>query len=299
MGYRLRADESVTEGVRRIANSEIDKALAEINSDSLGIHETVHQVRKRCKKIRGLLRLVRPGMGKTYSRENAHFRDTARIISGARDVTAMIEAYDALLDRYEAPIDRRAFAPIRRRLSSRQKQLAANEDQLMSKLETVEQALTSARARADSWKVKKSGFKSVRGGLLKTYTRGIKRGEAARKKPTDERLHEWRKRVKYHWYHLRLIQDSWQPIFKSRRKEMKRLSDLLGDDHDLAVFAATLEGDQETFGAIQSLPLFYALIRERRGELQAEAHELGRLAFAEPPEALADRYQTYWSVWRR
>ena len=52
---------------------------------SPGSRATVHDVRKRCKKVRGLLRLVRPGLGPDYRRANADVRDAARELSSLRD----------------------------------------------------------------------------------------------------------------------------------------------------------------------------------------------------------------------
>ncbi len=71
MGFRLQRGEAVNEGVRRIAGEQLEKAIAEIQNTELDRHEAVHQVRKRFKKIRGLIRLVRPAFEETYDRENA------------------------------------------------------------------------------------------------------------------------------------------------------------------------------------------------------------------------------------
>jgi hypothetical protein len=61
MSYHLkRSDGPVQDGVRRIAVDQIDAAIAELDDKALDVHETVHQIRKRCKKLRGLIRLVRP-----------------------------------------------------------------------------------------------------------------------------------------------------------------------------------------------------------------------------------------------
>ncbi|MEZ4569166.1 MAG: hypothetical protein R2849_02320 [Thermomicrobiales bacterium] len=71
MAYRLEPDEALDVGVRRIATEQVEKALAELDDSDLDRHATVHQVRKRCKKIRGLLRLVRPGL-ENYSTRTSH-----------------------------------------------------------------------------------------------------------------------------------------------------------------------------------------------------------------------------------
>ena len=98
MSYAFPRDvERIDEAVRQIAAEQIDKAIAEIDDADLTAHETVHQVRKRCKKLRALARLVRPGFP-SYKKENAFFRDLARGLSGARDAQVMCDAYNRLVD---------------------------------------------------------------------------------------------------------------------------------------------------------------------------------------------------------
>jgi CHAD domain-containing protein len=91
MACSLKAgDASLQDGVRRIAVEQISAMLGEIDDASLGRDETVHQLRKRCKKLRGLVRLVRPGFEDDRS-ENATFRDAARGLSALRDADVLIE----------------------------------------------------------------------------------------------------------------------------------------------------------------------------------------------------------------
>jgi len=68
MAYRLKKNETVGKGTRRIVREQIDRA-ADLTNDQMDRHEAVHQARKRFKKIRGSLRLVRSELGKTYGTE--------------------------------------------------------------------------------------------------------------------------------------------------------------------------------------------------------------------------------------
>jgi len=84
MSYPFHADERIATGVCRIALRKIEKAIGEIDDAELNRDETIHQVRKRCKMLRGLIRLARPSMEKTYQIENNAFRDAARTLSDIR-----------------------------------------------------------------------------------------------------------------------------------------------------------------------------------------------------------------------
>jgi CHAD domain-containing protein len=45
--------------------------------------------------------------------------------------------------------------------------------------------------------------------------------------------HEWRKQVKYLRYQLKIVRRSWRTPLDSWRRDLNRLSDLIGLDHDL------------------------------------------------------------------
>jgi CHAD domain-containing protein len=70
---------------------------------------------------------------------------------------------------------------------------------------------------------------------LLSYRRGRQAFTRARGTREMEDLHAWRKRVKDLWYHERLLASTCGPTVRGHAKDLDRLSDLLGDDHDLAV----------------------------------------------------------------
>jgi len=302
MSYRIERKESVTQAVRRVAREQIDRAIAEIEDRQLDRHEAVHQVRKRCKKLRGLVRLVRPQMEETYRRENECFRDAAREISFVRDAQSMLECFDELLERYARELDPESFAPIREWLLERRKQVTQDEQRLEAGLARMLVALREARDRIPDWQVaggeEADEFAAVGGGLRKTYKRGRKARAAAFAASTDEQFHEWRKRVKYHWYHARLLQRIWRPVMDCFADAAHELSDILGDDHDLAILRSTLAEHAGNLPAA-NLPGLAALIGQRRTELQLSARRLGDRLYAEKPGQVTRRLGCYWSAWRR
>ena len=121
MAFQFARSESFIQGITRIVNEQIDLASEELDLRPIDPFTAPHQVRKRCKKIRALIRLAKAGMknGKTYQQENTRLRDAARMISDIRDAQVMINTYDHLMALQSPEMDRREFGPIRRRLSSR------------------------------------------------------------------------------------------------------------------------------------------------------------------------------------
>jgi CHAD domain-containing protein len=296
MAYRLARKEDVVAGIQRITIEQINKAIAEIESSTLNPHEKVHQIRKRCKKIRGVIRLVRPALGKTYAFENAWFRDTAGELADFRDTRVLIGTYDQVMDAFEEHVERSAFAPVRRALTQREKQLFHTQD-LDQRLEQASARFVQARKRAKSWALQEQDFTAVSAGFLKTYRRGRQALIQAYTDPTPVRFHEWRKRVKYHRYHTRLLSHLWQPVMMELWREVKTLSDLLGDDHDLAVLHQILLTEPEFGQDEDRQAALIGLIKSRRTMLETAAQPLGERIYAEKPKRLRQRLEHYWRVW--
>ena len=113
----------------------------------------------------------------------------------------------------------------------------------------------------------------------------------------DEALHEWRKRSKDLWYHLRLVHRGWPEVIEATADEAHELSDRLGDDHDLAVLVGYLdEADQPLTS--EQLGHLRTLVARQRQELQGEAFAYGERLFAEKPKRFIERMEVYWEARR-
>jgi CHAD domain-containing protein len=290
--YRILRPDRVAEEVRRVATDQVERGLAELDGDDPD--EGIHQVRKRCKKLRALVRLVRDADEDLYRRENAAFRDTARRASHLRDDAAMVEAFDALATVYEDHVDLASYDPIRAALAARRDENAPDLDEVLA---AMRDDLEAAHRRIAAWDLPEGGFDLLAGGLARTYRRSRKRRLDAYAAGTTEAFHEWRKRVKYHRYQVRLLQDAWPQVLRARRRELHTLGELLGDDHDLAVLRARLHDDPGGHGGTELVAALTGLLDRRRATLQARADHLGARLFAEKPGAFVGRLGAYWEAW--
>ena len=112
----------------------------------------------------------------------------------------------------------------------------------------------------------------------------------------SRRLHDWRKRVKDLWYHQpRLLRDLWSPVLSRRRppRTKKRLSEDLGDDHDLAMLAARVTATGGAGSAEGGDDDVLELVAHRRHDLQEGARRLGARLYAEKPAAFRRRLARY------
>jgi len=293
MSYRLRFDESLADGMPRVVTEQLDRAIGELTGDDIELPEGVHQVRKRCKKIRGLLRLFRGSFSASYSEENAWFRDLARRLSAARDAEAMLESLDGLCAAFSEELTADAFGTVRHAMAARRNEVQEDGELPQRVAETLAR-LQDARTRVLGWRLDAEGFAAIEKGFSRTYRRARKALDASYKEPTAERFHEWRKRVKYHWYHVRLLRDVWPGPMKALAAETKQLADLLGDDHDLAVLRETLLQERDALGEQGEIDALAALAERRQEQLRAQAQTLGWRLFAEKPADACSRLHASW-----
>lgn len=297
MSYRLKRSESLLAGGKRIAREQLGRAIREVQDEKLERHRRVHQVRKRCKKLRGLVRLLRPGLEADYEQENRAYRDAARTLSTLRDATGLIETFDMLRASVES-LGRGDFEPLRRRLLDRRRRLAETKIDFDGKLYEVLGRLRVAKERIEDWTLEQEDAAVLEAGLAKTFGRGREAMRAAYGDPSTERFHEWRKRLKYHWYHLRLIEDVWPEVMGAHRKACKQLADVLGDEHDLAVFRETLLHDSHLAGETEEGRRLVGLVDRYRDRLRARALPLGERIFAEKAKPLSNRLAGYYQAWK-
>ena len=293
MDHQLDLQRPVAEEVRRIADALLTDAVARADGPE-DLDDAIHEVRKRGKETRGLLRLVRGAAEQLHQRENAAVRDAARLLSEVRDATAAIETFDALATSFDDTAVS-TMVDVRAALDRRRERIHTERDAARL-LGRAAEAMDEVRARIPGWQLDDDGFDAIAGGLAKTYGRARRRMDDAATDPSSEAWHEWRKRAKYHRYHLALLQGIWPPVLRTRRDEVHRLTDLLGDDHDLAVLRADALDDLAAELDAETLQLFLALVDRRRAELQAEAQPLGRRVLAEDTDAFVARARELWDA---
>jgi CHAD domain-containing protein len=294
MEYTLHPRESVSDGIKRIVDGKIERAIDHIDGGG-DRHETIHEVRKRCKEIRAAMRLVRPVLP-TYTRENVHYRDAARRISAIRDAHAAIETFDDHLEpavRERGAPEAATLADVRTTLVNRRDTMAA-EQNAERRLTEVRAELVDGRERVSDLPIATEGYDAVAGGVRKSYKRARNRMDEAYDDPAFERFHEWRKRIKYHRYHCRLLRRVWVGPMKRRRAELNELSDIIGHENDLAEFAMTMQNeelfDRETRERLEQV------IVAKRSEFHRQGRPLGERLFAEDPDRLVDRLGAYWEA---
>lgn len=295
MAFSFRStDESLEFGFRRIALRQLGQGLAELDDPALDPRRAVFQVRKRGKKLRALIRLVRPAFP-DYADENAALRDMARPLSGLRDREALAETFAALNARHGGDVGRRRIGAIGRALSAGSIATASSAD-FTDKVAAFRAALVATRDRALHWRLDREGFAPAAEGAAKVYAQARDLLHEVDPGADEAAFHAWRKRVKYHWYHVRLLRGIDPETMLPHAERVGRLAELLGEHHDLALLRDHLADVPDL--RIDALLLVEALIERRSRALDDEIFALGAIVFEENPGTMAARWEAGWDAWR-
>jgi CHAD domain-containing protein len=206
----------------------------------------------------------------------------------------MLECLEGLSNHFQAHVDGNVFNIISAVMEKRREKIAGNGSRLEMKLERFRSDMLTALERIPCWRIDGEGFAAVEGGLRKTYRRARKGLALVSADPTAENFHQWRKRVKYHWYHCRLLHCLWPEMLAVHIEAADNLSDILGDEHDLAVLQQRIAEEVGSGYRDAAIQIIYQLIDQRRKQLQAETRIIGLRIFAEKPKKLTSRLGRYW-----
>ncbi|HEV3119690.1 MAG TPA: CHAD domain-containing protein [Gemmataceae bacterium] len=298
MAFQLKPAESVGKGVKRIVRKQLDNALEELGAPNRD--EVVHEIRKRFKRVRAVLRLVRDGLGDdVYRRENACFRDAARPLTEVRDAMVLVEALDKLA---EAAAGHKGAAALPRVRQILQADLQAVRQHVLDEegaFARVRELVQGARARLRDWSIRHKGWSAIRPGLKRVYKNARLALAGARADRTTENLHEWRKQTKYLWHQLQLLEPTCPEAMKELVERSHELTQLLGDDHDLAVLRAKVTDDSPRFAANSALDSLLELLDRRRREIQEKAFVMAEPFFSAGPKEFTCRLKHYWKAWRK
>ena len=296
MPYRLCRDRSVPDEIRRVVSEQLKGALDDVERGSQRPAHSVHQVRKRVKRVRSVLRLTRGGRSEEVFRgEDRALRDATRGLAPARDADARVEAARKLLvhERFRATLDPRLDDFLHVHSGGN-----GARSQVLTDLAAFGTGIERLLRRVPDWPLDAGGFGLIEGGFRKTYRRARRAMRRAERRPTASNLHEWRKHVKSHGHHCQLLFDTWAPVMMTRYEEVHGLEELLGDDHDLVLLHETVRREPDAAGGERSAADTVAAVRSRREEIRAEAFARGHFLFAERPRRFVERMRAYWEISR-
>lgn len=289
VGYCIDAkDRSIAAALRRIALEQIDLAETALTDAAQPLPLRVHTARKAVKKLRGLIRLLRPGFA-PYHHENAALRRAGHGIAGLRqshvlpDTLALVASDAGLcetdLQHLRAMVDVHVDA-------------TRTEAALAGPLAAFLAEWSALRQRAQQWTPHGKGFAALGPGLARSHAAAARAADRARSSGNAaDAVHDWRKRVKDHGYHLRLLTPLWPEMMRVQGDAVDALGESLGQHQDIADLLSLLPGE----GPGAELA---AAAQARQARILALAHPASARIFAGSARAFRHRCAAWWQIWQ-
>lgn len=293
----LTRNESVRAALRRVVRRRCEHAV-ELLQRPPGTHmdEGVHESRRQIKHIRALLKLIRRELGAgRAARADALLQGVMHALSSLRDAQIMLATIGELHEAsaisddshgaLRCALDARWRRRQRRVLSDRGRRRLAKA--LRRALRLITQGTSIGR-----------GWKAIGTGLRRTYQAGRAAAAAISTRRSDQPLHRTRKRTKDLLYALDFLQAIPAQSLRGSAATARRITELLGADHDLAVLARALRRELKSALPPGEQARLTAIVAGRRAALQLEASIAIQRLYAESPDDFVRRIHGLWRRWR-
>ena len=300
--FRLQADESLAEGLRRVTLDQLQYARRAL--EQLLVDAGVHEARKSIKRVRAVLRLTRSYVGDgVYGPDNASLRDMGRTLGPARDAAVLLQTFDALIAQDASEPGTGVLEGFRHHLADRKRTLenAINETVKREVLGFLDHFST----RVADWASDPNrpsipdDFEAIANGFRRIYRQGRKRMTDAQANPSTSAFHLWRKRVRYLSYQVHLISESSAYLAEELAPDLAELAVGLGTEHDLAVLSEMAGEQPDLIEDETSRRELLKLLEQHRLDLQAAMGPIGRRIYQEAPQQFVDSLGVGWEKWKR
>lgn len=288
MAFSFSYSKKPIKSIKEITEGQLGKITHQLINQPDGFHKAVHESRKRMKKLRALLRLLRPALGEEhYKKHNTYLRDQGRKLAHLRDSKVKIDTLLILQEKHQDELKIAVFKTIHERwqqeLDEKMKVARDNSTLEIIGKQLQEEALKELKEDLPPSLL----WEDVLAGQQKTYRRARKRMTKAYEKPSAESFHAWRKRIKYSWYQYRLMKQVWPPVLNPLAEQMDQLSDYLGDLHDIDNLIKWLPEEEDHGNLLQ-------WAAKQQGQLLREqARPLGKRLLALSAKKQQQQLQTW------
>jgi len=292
VAFRLKQGASISNEIRRIVLKQLEAAISELHTvGDPQSDDAVHDARRRVKKIRAIIRLVRPVLDKAYRAVDRDLSTVSRLLAPVADGRGIVETLQELEHRYSASLPKRVLAVARAGVL-RNGARADREAHARGILKIAAGTLRSERTRVKHWQIRGDGFRVIAPGLEESYRRARRMMIMTWSKPKPSNFHTWRRYVKDHWFHIRLLEGRCGFHLVSYERRIEALDGILGEYHNVILLRDLLVTDgslpREEAARCRRIVARYQRVLRRHAEI------LGARIYTERPRRFVRRVRHLW-----
>jgi CHAD domain-containing protein len=261
---------------------QIDSAINQSVDSVIPSDELVFELRKNTKRIKALFQLLKPILEQSeYYQLEENISQAGRILSEQRDASVQLDTLHHLINSHKHHFSAVVIKHLQNTLQSSMMEVFSNNNEAFSNrtlqyailLQKVKQQLGSCVIEP----VDNSYFFAM---IKKSYHNAMNYFDHVKYRSETEIVHSWRKSLK-----KLLLQLKFSPIVPSRysdesAKSLDRLTEILGNEHDLAVLENHISSDSEL--STDEINRFLRIISSERNKLTYEAINHGNQFFSTP-----------------
>lgn len=288
--------EPLGEALRRVMLEQLAVARDgfSLASDDVELDSKVHLARKAFKRTRAMLRLVRDDVGESeYRSANTIVRDQSRRLSDLRSARVLALTANTLGAANPTTIPARVVDDLCSELAARRAALVTDLRSDAAAIAMASSSLDVVEHQIMQWRLGDS-FADITSSLRRVYRRGRRALEGARESGTAHAFHDWRKRVNYLRYQIEALSGQLSGGVAVLEGEFDVLSEMLGDEHDLAEFIQLIAIDDSPIRLPSDRAETLAAAERGRDSLQRDALELGTTLYADKPNRFVARLEIAW-----
>lgn len=301
MTYRLKLKSSLGKNVHRVSSGQLEIGINALTEPGGDRAVAIHSTRKALKRLRALLQLVKSGVpGDDWAAANAQLKKIARSLSAMRDRDVMRKTINTLHTTATPPLAA-ALEKLEAEILPAEPPSPASDTDSADDGSPDDSVSEHTRGKLAALN-KQLAKLSVSGrtqdilfdGLVRVHKAGRRALREVKLNPNGEAYHDLRKAVQLHWRQMQLVRRVWPAIIDGRIAAAQEISQLIGDDHDLAVLAQRLQG--ATSLDADEVALIVDCVHKAQGDLRRRALPAAKRLFNARPRRFAREIMEYWAI---
>jgi CHAD domain-containing protein len=298
VAFRLRKTEPLDRGLKRVTNDELQAAIELLRqSGARDRARAVHAGRKSIKKTRAVLDLLRRDLGKDYAHTRKQLRRAARRLAIERDAHVMLDTLAGLHTHHHGHVAEAAWTAARSALETTVTRAARQARAPAFTRRTMED-LDGVRVKSDAWRIQGKNLAALRPALRRSLERARDAFDRASGRQDAESLHRWRKRVKAHWYQMRLLEAAHHRHFRAYTQRLHQLESWLGEHQNLVMLRHNLRAARFNPMVTDGIDRLVDIIVDREGRLRRNALTLGQRIYGLRRRTVVDSLDRLWRTRR-
>ncbi len=271
---------------------QAEKASYFCTAENISSNQKVHELRRGFKRLRALLRFFKEIPESPANQLNKEIRNFGKLLAPLREAAVNLDLFDKEISTNNH-LPEKKIKNARELLVQKNKSLVERgflENNLHNTIRTFfdgfENILTTNNSELP---LKNHMFNEV----SQSYLKSINIYRQLPANPHPEEWHELRKKLKRLWYQLDFIKFLHPRYFKLKTDQLNKITDQLGDDHDMHVFAEDLLSEGYGFDG-EELRILTNQIEHLRELNQLKLQPRLKQFFTAPPEEFDQKLERFF-----